>query len=99
MFLNDYINDIKKLCIKHKVKHLYVFGSVLNNKFSAESDIDLLVEINSSDPIDYAENYFSLKFELEELLNRSIDLLEDRALKNPYLKKNIDNSKTLIYAA
>lgn len=99
MFLNDYINDIKKLCIKHKVKHLYVFGSVLNNKFSADSDIDLLVEINSSDPIDYAENYFSLKFELEELLNRSIDLLEDRALKNPYLKKNIDNSKTLIYAA
>ena len=99
MFLDDYINDIKKLCIKHKVKHLYVFGSVLNNKFSVESDIDLLVEINSSDPIDYAENYFSLKFELEELLNRSIDLLEDRALKNPYLKKNIDNSKTLIYAA
>lgn len=99
MFLDSYIKDIKKLCKKYKVKHLYVFGSVLNNNFSEDSDIDLLVEIDSTDPINYAENYFNLKFGLEALLKRRVDLLEDRALKNPYLKSNIDNSKTLIYAA
>jgi predicted nucleotidyltransferase len=49
--------------------------------------------------LDYADNYFSLKFALEDLLNRKIDLLEDKAIKNPYLRENIDDSKTLLYAS
>ena len=99
MYLDNYINDISKLCATHKVKHLYAFGSVLTKKFSGKSDIDLLVEIISNDPLDYAEKYFDLKFELEKLFNRPIDLLEERALTNPYLKQNIDTTKTLLYAA
>jgi predicted nucleotidyltransferase len=99
MYLENYINEIKKLCKNNGVKYLYAFGSVLTNNFSQNSDIDLLVEITSTDPLVYAEQYFNLKFELENLLNRPIDLLEIKALKNPYLLENIDNSKTLIYAA
>jgi len=64
-----------------------------------ESDIDLVVDIDSSDPLDYADNYFNLKFALEDLLNRQIDLLENKAIKNPYLRESIDNSKTLLYAS
>jgi len=76
-----------------------VFGSVLTDKFSDKSDIDLIVDIDSSDPIDYADNYFNLKFALEELLSRRIDLLDNKAIKNPLLRENIDNSKTLLYAS
>jgi len=99
MYLERYIGEIRILCQKNKVRNLYVFGSVLTDRFNDKSDIDLIVDIDSNDPLDYADNYFNLKFALEELLNRQIDLLENKALKNPYLRENIDNSKTLLYAS
>lgn len=62
-----------------------------------DSDVDLLVEFAINDPIEYSDNYFDLKFELERILNRSIDLLENKAIKNPFLRENIDKSKVLLY--
>jgi len=97
MYLDSYNNKITKLCEKYKVRNLFVFGSVLTDKFSKKSDIDFVVDINSKDPIIYAENYFELKFELEKLLNRKIDLLEEKALNNKYFIENINNSKHQIY--
>lgn len=99
MYLNNYIKEIQKLCEINNVKVLYAFGSVLTEKFEAESDIDLIVDIQSDDPLVYAEHYFNLKFELENILQRKIDLLESKAIKNPFLLENIEKSKTLIYAA
>jgi uncharacterized protein len=99
MFLDKYKEDITKLCIENKVKYLYVFGSVLTDNFNENSDIDLVVDIDSSDPLVYADNYFNLKFSLQDLLKRDIDLLENKAIKNPYIRENIDRSKTLVYAA
>ncbi len=99
MFLDNYKNKIVELCEKHKVKHLFVLGSVLTDKFAENSDVDFIVEIDSNDPIIYAENYFDLKFELEKLLNRKIDLLEERALKNKLFIENINKSKKMIYGS
>jgi len=95
--LKDHIEQIKQLCNMHHVKTLFAFGSVLSDRFKTGSDIDLVVDIDSKDPIDYSDNYFALKFQLENILSRSIDLLEDKAIKNPFLKKQIDNTKVLIY--
>jgi uncharacterized protein len=97
MFLEPYTDQIKKLCENHKVRNLYVFGSVTNNKFTEKSDIDFVVDFNTDDPLDYADNYFALKFSLEELLKRQIDLLEYRGLKNKYILQSINESKKLIY--
>ena len=99
MLLESYIEQINRLCENHKVKQLYAFGSVLEKRFSETSDIDLLVDFQSSDPIDYAENYFALKFSLQDLLDRPIDLLEQRAIRNKYLLQSINESKRLIYEA
>lgn len=99
MYLDRYKDEITKLCLKNKVKSLYAFGSVLNNRFTADSDIDLVVEIDSADPFDYADNYFNLKFALQDLLKRKIDLLENKAIKNQYIRKNINQSKKIIYAS
>ena len=97
MYLNKYLSQIKDLCSKNRVKTLFAFGSVITEKFSDKSDIDLLVDIDSNDPIDYADKYFDLKFALEDLLKRPIDLLENKMVKNPYLRMSIDKSKLLIY--
>ena len=74
-----------------------MFGSVLTKHFNTKSDIDLIVDIDSIDPMVYADNYFNLKFALQDLFQRKIDLLENKAIKNPYLRKNIDQSKALLY--
>ena len=95
--LSLHIDQIKRLCSKNKVKSLFAFGSVTTNKFNLDSDIDLVVDIDETDPISYSENYFNLKFQLEQLLKRHIDLLEHKSIRNPYLKKEIENTKVLIY--
>jgi predicted nucleotidyltransferase len=99
MFLDSYIDEINRLCENHKVRQLFAFGSVLNSKFTNDSDVDFIVDFNTSDPIEYAENYFALKFALEELLNRPIDLMEQKAIRNKYLALSINNSKKIIYEA
>ena len=99
MYLDNYNSQIRGLCERHKVKLLFAFGSVLTDKFKIDSDIDLLVDISTSDPIDYAENYFDLKFGLEDLLKRPIDLLEQKGLKNSYLIKSINKNKRILYEA
>lgn len=95
--ISSNIDKIKDLCDLYHVKALYAFGSVTRNELKPSSDIDLAVDIDSNDPITYSDNYFGLKFQLEQLLKRHIDLLELRAIKNQYLRQNIEKSKVLVY--
>lgn len=95
--LETYKEQIQRLCENHKVKALYSFGSVNTTRFTQDSDVDLMVDFETNDPFEYTDNYFDLKFELERILDRQIDLLESKAIKNPFLKENIDKSKVLIY--
>jgi predicted nucleotidyltransferase len=78
------IEKIKNLCAKHKVSKLFVFGSVLKDTFTNESDIDLVVDFEKLD-------------QLESIFNRPVDLLEEKGIRNPFLRKQIDNEKRLIY--
>ena len=88
---------INELCEIHKVRNLYAFGSILTSKFNKESDIDLIVDFLPQDVLEYADNYYELKFALEEILKREIDLLEEKAIKNPYFKQVLNENKQLIY--
>jgi predicted nucleotidyltransferase len=87
------IKKIAALCVSHKVKYLYVFGSILTNKFTDKSDVDFIVDFDEVELLKYADNYFDFKFSLEDVLNRPIDLLEEKAIKNPYFKQSIDKQK------
>jgi predicted nucleotidyltransferase len=95
--LSAYKQEINELCETHKVRSLYAFGSVLSSNFNTNSDIDLIVEFNDIDVKDYADNYFDFKFSLEEIFNRPVDLLEEQAIKNPYFKQVVNQSKELVY--
>ncbi len=95
--LNQHIDQIKRLCELNKVSTLFAFGSVTTDKFKPDSDIDLVVEIDDTDPISYSDKYFNLKFQLEEILKRQIDLLEQKAIRNKFLRREIDRTKVLIY--
>jgi predicted nucleotidyltransferase len=90
--------DFRTLCQKHKVKYLYAFGSATTDSFDYnKSDIDLLVEIDDADPIERGEQLISLWDTFELFFHRKVDLLTDSSIRNPYLRKNIDSTKILIY--
>lgn len=95
--LENYSLEIHKLCENHKVKRLYAFGSILTDNFKRESDIDLIVDFANMPVEDYADNYFDLKFSLQDIFKRPIDLLEEKAIKNPYFRKLVNQQRQLIY--
>lgn len=95
--LQLYKPEIIKLCEIYKVKSLYVFGSVLTENFKTDSDIDLIVEFKNMELEDYADNYFDFKFSLQDVLKRPVDLLEDKAIKNPYFRKSVNEKRQLVY--
>ena len=89
--------DIARLCKIHRVKSLYVFGSVLKDNFNKDSDIDFIVDFANIDIEDYVDNYFDFKFALEDILKRPVDLLEEKAIKNPYFRESVNQQRQLLY--
>ena len=80
------------------VKKLYVFGSALTPRFNEQtSDIDILIETEDLAPEEKGERLITLLDNLERLFNRKVDLLTENSLKNPFLKKEIDQTKKLVY--
>lgn len=93
------LKKIFYLCKKHKVKTLAVFGSILTDRFNENSDVDLLVNFDTTnhEDWDYVTNYFDFQDALEKLLGRKVDLVVEKGLKNKYFINNINRSKQLIY--
>jgi uncharacterized protein len=86
--------QIKQLFIKYSVKRAFLFGSAATGKSNCNSDVDFLYAF--SEDLDYeiyATNYFKLLYELEDLLEKQVDLVAEKTLKNPYLIESINESK------
>jgi len=96
--IDKHIDRISDLCKLNHVSSLFAFGSVLKSSLRDDSDIDMVVAIEDKDPLAYSDHYFNLKYGLEKLFNRNVDLLEEKAIKNPFLRKEIEKKKVLIYA-
>ena len=69
----------------------------MSEKFEKDSDIDLIVDFDNIDVEDYADNYFNFKFSLQDILKRPVDLLENKAIKNPYFKQAVQQQRLLVY--
>ena len=92
--------QIVETCVRHGVAKLHVFGSALNDDFKpGASDLDLLVEFAPMEPYARVDAYFGMVEELRALLNLKIDLVMVGAVKNPYIAREIDRTKQVIYAA
>lgn len=59
------------------VKSLALFGSVARNEAQAESDVDVLVEFESTPTF---AQYMDLKFFLEDSLGKKVDLVQKKML-------------------
>ena len=99
--IEEHREDVRRLCEKFGVGRLDVFGSaVAEGRFDpATSDLDFLVEFERMDPVRHARSYFGLLAALRDLFCREVDLVEIRAVTNPYLLQSIDKGRRQIYAA
>jgi len=96
-FFNTYKEEITELCRQYQVKKLFAFGSVLSDNFNEQSDVDLIVDFDKQAIKDHFLHYFDFKYSLEDVFQREVDLLEEQPIRNSYLRRNIEKSKTLIY--
>ena len=80
------------------VKRIYLFGSALTARFDENSsDIDVLVETENISPEEKGKFLIALWDDLEKLFNRKVDLLTENSLRNPYLAREIQQTRKLIY--
>jgi len=86
-----------ELCDSHNVKKLYLFGSILTDRFIDSSDVDFLVQFNDIVLEKYLDNYLDFKEQLELLFNRQVDLIENQAIRNPIFRRVVDREKQLVY--
>lgn len=96
--ITDNLHKISALCRRYKVRKLYAFGSILTPRFNDQSDVDILVDFNSEiDHNNYADNFLDFYNSLKTLFGRDVDLVDETAVKNPYFKEELEETKYLIY--
>ena len=85
------------LCKQCHVAYIYAFGSSVNGNFRADSDVDVLLDVDVEDDLEAGQALADIWNGLESFFDRPVDLLTERSLKNPYLRKEIERTKRLIY--
>lgn len=96
--IKKYKSDINKICSALYVKQLYIFGSAATDSSNEESDLDFLLVFKDNLTAEkYADNYFLLHHELEQLFDKKIDLVTEHSLSNPFFIESINSTKKLIY--
>ncbi len=88
---------INNICKTLPIKRLGIYGSALTDKFTSDSDADVLVLFDSDKKINYFDNYFKLKEQLEIIFEREVDLIVDKQFKNPIFSKSAEKSRLTIY--
>ncbi len=93
-------SEIAALCRRFHVRRLELFGSAARDDFDPlESDIDFLVAFDPDHRLDAFNDYFGLKEGLEELFGRPVDLVVEKAIRNPYFRASVERSREPVYGA
>lgn len=90
----EIINKLGSYFQSKPVKKAYLFGSTARGEQTENSDIDILLDLDYSRPIGL--KFFKMHIELEELLNRKVDILTNQSISG-FIKPYIDKDKVLIY--
>jgi hypothetical protein len=88
------IELIRNYFFSKPVRKAFLFGSMSRGESSAESDVDILVELDYSKPIGL--EFVQMQLDLQDLLNKKVDLITLNSLSR-HIKPYVDKEKVLIY--
>ena len=88
---------IAEFCVRNGIRRLSLFGSVLRDDFTPESDIDVLVEFKPGRTPGLAF-FGSMPDALSEILGRRVDLNTAQCL-SPYFRQKVLQEAEVIYVA
>jgi hypothetical protein len=92
------LQQIEDFCRRWKIAEFSFFGSILREDFSPKSDVDVLISFEPDIPWSLFD-WVDMIEELREILGREVDLVEKSGLRNPFRRREILNSRQVIYAA
>jgi uncharacterized protein len=91
-------NDLAELCRQFNVERLELFGSAATGSFqSASSDLDFIVRFCRPSDGSYLDRYLDFADALEQLFQRPVDLLTERAIRNPYFRRSVEETRQPVY--
>lgn len=90
-------SKIAAFCQRWRIKELAIFGSALGNDFRSDSDVDVLV-VFQDDAKWNLFDHMEAEEELERIFGREVDLVEKKAIRNPFRRHHILNNHEVIYA-
>ncbi len=90
------LDAIAQFCQRWNIIEFALFGSVLRDDFRPDSDVDVLVTYERSHRLTLS-HLLGMQEEIEDLFQRSVDLVEKKQLKNPYRRSNILKTYRVIY--
>ena len=94
------VDELEQLCVRYNVSRLDLFGSAVTGEHRREeSDLDFIVEFQPEAFGAYADAYFGLLEALESLFGHPVDLVVDSAIKNPFFRQRVEETRTRLYAA
>jgi predicted nucleotidyltransferase len=96
--LNTPPERIEAFCRKWKITEFALFGSILTDEFRPDSDVDVLVTF-AEDARWTLFDVGDMREELREIFGREVDLVNKKALRNPFRKHHILSHKRVFYAA
>lgn len=91
--------ELVRICGRRGVVRLELFGSASTGESGPGSDLDFLVEFKELPFGQMADAFFGLQEDLENLFGRRVDLVEEKAVTNPFFLRSIEGSRELLYAA
>lgn len=89
---------IRRVAARHGVAELAVFGSAVAGGFGTASDVDFLVDFLPGRP-DPFEDYCALRDQLREIVDRDVDLVVKRSIRNPYFRESALAHAETVYVA
>lgn len=97
--IEDRRAELEDLCNRLGVRQLDLFGSAVRDDFDPQrSDLDFIVALEALPPGKAYDNYFELKYGLESLFGRPVDLVTEGTIDNPYRRARINAERTRVYA-
>jgi len=91
---------LSELCQRCRVAQLDVFGSAMRDDFDPKrSDLDFIVHFQDEHASGIFHRYLDFVDELKQLFRRSVNLLTEAMIKNPYFHEEIEETRQVIFDA